>query len=155
MVGVKDHKQESLVGQAGEVEPVYDQYALSFFLFDPANKRSYFPQYPEHAAGRPGLEQQLEDLYLPIIQTTYRTPIGIDIHHKVLATTVGAEQRSLVLIRLKARLARGSHPSMLGCALEFRPPDRPASSAMTMPVAIFMIAASPIFGILLSSGGLR
>ena len=32
MVGVKDHRQESLIGQAGEVEPVYDHYAVSFFV---------------------------------------------------------------------------------------------------------------------------
>ena len=31
MVGVKDHHQESLVGQAGEIEPVYDNYTLQFF----------------------------------------------------------------------------------------------------------------------------
>ena len=35
MVGVKDHRQENLIGQAGEVEPVYDHYAVSFFLHDP------------------------------------------------------------------------------------------------------------------------
>src|SRR5271157_1863937 len=31
MVGVKDAPQECLIGQAGEIEPVYDEYALSFF----------------------------------------------------------------------------------------------------------------------------
>jgi hypothetical protein len=35
MVGVKDAGRETLVGQAGEVEPVYDQYAMCFFVFDP------------------------------------------------------------------------------------------------------------------------
>jgi hypothetical protein len=38
MLGVKDAEQESLVGQAGEIEPVYDEYTLSFFLFDPATR---------------------------------------------------------------------------------------------------------------------
>ncbi len=28
MVGVKDYRQESLVGQCGEIEPVYDKYCL-------------------------------------------------------------------------------------------------------------------------------
>jgi len=46
MIGVKDHKQESLAGQAGEIEPVYDKYALGLFLFDRANKVLHFPQFP-------------------------------------------------------------------------------------------------------------
>lgn len=44
MVGVKDHGQESLVGQAGEVEPVYDKYAVSFFVFEPDTRRLHLPQ---------------------------------------------------------------------------------------------------------------
>ncbi|NCA70798.1 MAG: hypothetical protein EOM91_11955, partial [Sphingobacteriia bacterium] len=46
MIGVKDHHQESLVGQAGEVEPVYDHYAVGFFLFDPLTRRLDLPQNP-------------------------------------------------------------------------------------------------------------
>ncbi|MGH3921754.1 MAG: hypothetical protein ACRDTT_02570, partial [Pseudonocardiaceae bacterium] len=44
MVGVKDHRQESLVGQAGEIEPVYDQYSVMFFLFEPDQKALHLPQ---------------------------------------------------------------------------------------------------------------
>jgi hypothetical protein len=33
MIGVKDTGDETLIGQAGEIEPVYEQYALSFFVF--------------------------------------------------------------------------------------------------------------------------
>ncbi len=50
MIGVKDHKQECLIGQAGEIEPVYDAYCLSFFLFDPASRSFSFPQFPDAAA---------------------------------------------------------------------------------------------------------
>src|SRR5688500_6464727 len=46
MVGVKDQRQESLVGQAGEIEPVYDKYALGFFLFDPDHRVLHLPQIP-------------------------------------------------------------------------------------------------------------
>jgi hypothetical protein len=47
MVGVKDRPQECLIGQAGEIEPVYDRYALGFFLFDPGLRRAYYPQYSD------------------------------------------------------------------------------------------------------------
>lgn len=57
MVGVKDHHQESLVGQTGEVEPVYDAYALSFFLFDPVSRTQYLPQL---AAYGTALRRQLQ-----------------------------------------------------------------------------------------------
>lgn len=99
MVGVKDAVQESLVGQAGEVEPVYDKYAVIFFLFDPATKQLHFPQRPT-----PGdrLDQKYEDGYIPAIITTYDSAAGVRIVEKVLATTVGPDQRSLVLMRFTA-----------------------------------------------------
>jgi hypothetical protein len=50
MIGVKDHHQESLIGQAGEIEPVYDRYALGFFLFDKSSRVLHLPQFPEAAA---------------------------------------------------------------------------------------------------------
>jgi hypothetical protein len=78
IVGVKDHHQESLVGQAGEVEPVYDEYAISFFLFDPTTRQLCFPQFAG-ADGNSSLKQELEDGYLPVVITTYRSPIGIEI----------------------------------------------------------------------------
>src|SRR5688572_18412499 len=60
MVGVKDHHQESLIGQAGEVEPVYDQYAVSFFLFDPTTRRAHFPQFAGSDGSATSLNQELE-----------------------------------------------------------------------------------------------
>jgi hypothetical protein len=102
MVGVKDAEEESLVGQAGEVEPVYDEYSVSFFLFDPATKQLYFPQNPApQPDGAPSLQQELEDGYLPVIVTRFRSPLGIDVAEKVLATTVGVDQKSAVLMRFK------------------------------------------------------
>ena len=38
MVGVRDRHQECLIGQSGEIEPVYDEYALSFFLSTPRKR---------------------------------------------------------------------------------------------------------------------
>ena len=102
MVGVKDHEQESLVGQAGEVEPVYDQYAVTFFVFDPVHKTCHFPQY----AGAPAssLRQEMDQGFLPVVVTTYDTPIGVSVRHRVLATTLGLRQRSIVLERFRVSL---------------------------------------------------
>lgn len=110
MVGVKDHHQESLIGQAGEIEPVYDQYALSFFLFDPATRELHFPQFPAFAGRVSPLEQHLENGYLPVVTTTYRSPMNIVLEQKVIATTVGPDQRSVLLARTNARLS-GSTPA--------------------------------------------
>ncbi|MBW4692876.1 MAG: hypothetical protein KME27_14060 [Lyngbya sp. HA4199-MV5] len=105
MVGVKDHHQESLVGQAGEIEPVYDNYAISFFLFDPQTRKLYHPQFPKASGNLSPLEQEMEDGYLPVVKTTFRSPIGIEVEEKAIATTIGVRQRSVVLARLKAQLA--------------------------------------------------
>jgi len=105
MVGVKDHREESLVGQAGEVEPVYDEYALTFFLFDPRERALHLPQFPRPLGGADSLKQELEDGYLPAVITTYRTPPGIDVVEKVFATVVGSRGKSVVLARLRARLS--------------------------------------------------
>jgi hypothetical protein len=104
MVGVKDHRQESLVGQAGEVEPVYDRYAVSFFLFDPTHRRLHYPQYVDAGVTPPSLVQQLFRGYLPIIQTTYRPRLPLRVEEQVIATTVGVDQRSVVLMRLQVHL---------------------------------------------------
>jgi len=104
MVGVKEAHQESLVGQAGEIEPVYDTYTLSFFVFDPATRMLHMPQYPEAVPGSKAVEQSLEDDYLPVILTRYRTPTGVNLTHKTLATTVGIDQRCVVLVRMAAQL---------------------------------------------------
>jgi len=107
MVGVKDHRQESLVGQAGEIEPVYDAYACGFFLFDPARRAVHVPQLPADDGGPSVLRQERDAGYLPVIVTRYRTPLGIELEQRVLATTVGVRQRSVVLDRLVARAAAG------------------------------------------------
>lgn len=103
MVGVKDHHQESLIGQAGEIEPVYDQYSLGFFLFDPSTRKLYLPQFAG-IDGASSLEQRLEDGYLPVVITKYQPQLGCEIEQKVIATTVGRDQRSVVLARFVGRL---------------------------------------------------
>jgi hypothetical protein len=100
MVGVKDHARESLVGQAGEIEPVYDRYALAFFVFDPGTGRLHLPQL---AAAGDALAQGLDDGYLPVVVTTYRPTPDLEVVQKTLATTVGLRQRSVVLNRLRVR----------------------------------------------------
>ncbi len=120
MVGVKDHLQESLIGQAGEIEPVYDQYALSFFLFDPSTKNLHFPQFPVFQGGIQPLTQHLEDGYLPVVITNYRPPMNITIEQKVIATTVGVDQKSVVLVRIVARLS-GSTPATAWLCVSVNP----------------------------------
>ena len=117
MVGVKDHRQESLVGQAGEIEPVYDAYVLSFFIFDPATHRVHLPQFSQPGAQ---LEQSLERNYLPVIITRYRSALGIEVGQKILATTLGLRQRSIIVARFKARLA-GAHSSNAWLCLSISP----------------------------------
>ncbi len=104
-MGVKDHRQEGLIGQAGEVEPVYDSYALSFFLFEPSTKAVHLPQFT-----RAGLllEQSLEGGYLPVIVTRYVSPLGLEVEQRVLATTLGVRQRSIVLVRFRVRSTTGA-----------------------------------------------
>ena len=120
MVGVKDHHQESLIGQAGEVEPVYDQYAVSFFLFDPTTRRAHFPQFAGSDGSATSLKQELEGRYLPVVITTYRLPREIEVEEKVLATTVGVDERSVVLARFKARLV-GLTPADLWFCVSISP----------------------------------
>jgi hypothetical protein len=55
MAGVKDARQESLAGQAGEIEPICERYAVTFFVTDGA--RLHLPQWLEPAAGSPALER--------------------------------------------------------------------------------------------------
>ena len=111
MVGVKDHHQECLVGQAGEVEPVYDKYMIGFFLFDPANRQFHFPQFPQRQSnGNSNLNQLLQDNYLPIILTSYSPDGQINVSQKVLATVAGKRGRSVVVVRFTANASSGSTP---------------------------------------------
>lgn len=97
MIGVKDHHQESLIGQAGEIEPVYDQYSLTFFLFDPETKQLYFPQFPSQGLSQPSLEQTLEQGYLPVLKTRYRISLNVEVEATVCATVAGQNNKSTVI----------------------------------------------------------
>jgi hypothetical protein len=106
MVGVKDRHQECLIGQAGEVEPIYDEYALSFFLFEPATRNVAFPQYPDFMRPVSPLRQGWESGYLPIHRTYWDSPLGYHVEQKVLATVVGHDQKDFALVRIRARADR-------------------------------------------------
>ncbi|MGH7516497.1 MAG: hypothetical protein ACREOC_03370 [Gemmatimonadales bacterium] len=105
LVGEPNQDLESLVGQAGEVEPVYDQYALNFLLFDPITREIYFPQQAGLDGRASSLSQTLVEDSLPMILTTYRSGTGITVREKVFATQLSAaDNRSFVLVRLRAEL---------------------------------------------------
>jgi hypothetical protein len=110
MIGVKDHHQESLIGQAGEIEPVYDRYALGFFLYDKANRQLYLPQYPSGTL-QPSLEQSMQEGYLPILKTLFRTTSGLEVVATTLATVFGANQKSVVVANYKVRVLGETNPS--------------------------------------------
>ena len=116
MIGVKNHHQESLIGQAGEIEPVYDHYAMSFFLFDPDSRTLHFPQFPEAEGERP-LEQSHEDGFLPIVQTVYRSPIHLEVSEEAHATVIGLQSRSVVVVHLEVHATEDSNPAWLCIAL--------------------------------------
>lgn len=97
MIGVKDHRQESLIGQAGEIEPVYDKYAVAFFLFDRQNKIICFPQYPVANSAQPSLEQVWEEGYLPSIKTIYHSPLKIEVEATAFASVTGIDKKSVVV----------------------------------------------------------
>ncbi len=107
MVGVKDARQESLVGQAGEIEPVYERYAVTCFVVE--GGRLHLPQWLDPGSGTPALTQHRQDGYLPVLFTIYRPAAGIEVEQRTLATTVGLRQRAMVLSRLVVR-ASGAGP---------------------------------------------
>jgi hypothetical protein len=111
MVGVKDYTQESLVGQCGEIEPVYDEYTIYFFLFDPASRRLYFPQDPSCGT----ISQSLLNNYLPILRTTWRSTIGVQIDQRINATVVGASQKSMVLCEFELKKDPGAPAALWFC----------------------------------------
>ena len=116
MVGVKDAHQESLIGQAGEIEPVYERYAVSFFLLDAAGL--HLPQLLERTSGIPALGQHRQDGYLPILTTEYRPPGGLLLSQRTFGTTVGLRQRSIVLNRLTVTApGAGTRSGRLGVAI--------------------------------------
>src|SRR3954467_14655429 len=116
MVGVKDAHQESLVGQAGEIEPVYERFALTFFVV--ADGDLHFPQYAENGAPAPTLEQDRQDGYIPVVITTYRPPLGVTVEQRTLSTVVGSQHHAAVLDRLVVRASgAGTRSGHLGVAV--------------------------------------
>ncbi|MFC7303534.1 hypothetical protein ACFQVC_04795 [Streptomyces monticola] len=118
MVGVKDHRQESLIGQAGEIEPVYDKYCLSFFLYDPVAGQLHLPQLP-HTDGRnsgPPVEQRMEAPHLPVVLTTFRAPNGVEFVQRTFATALGARQRDVTVTRLTVGTPTGEQREGWLCA---------------------------------------
>ena len=115
MIGVKDHHQESLIGQAGEIEPVYDKYALSFFLFNKQNNQLWFPQYTSAGLTQPSLEQNLVDGYLPSVKTLYRTPLGVEVEALALATVTGSDNKSVVVNLYTVRYTSSTPVDVLFC----------------------------------------
>ncbi|HWM56759.1 MAG TPA: hypothetical protein VNO83_02905 [Pseudonocardia sp.] len=113
MIGVKDAGLESLVGQAGEIAPVYEAYAVSGFLFEPSGRRVHLPQRPSPTHV---LSQRMQGGYLPVVETTYRAGNAV-LEQKALATTVGIRQRSIVLHRLRVRADGGPAQGWLCLAL--------------------------------------
>ncbi|HYF90090.1 hypothetical protein [Azospirillum sp.] len=108
IVGVKDRRQECLIGQSGEVEPVYDEYSLGFFLFDPATRQADYPQYPDFTRNPAALTQGWERGYLPCLITSWDSVLGYRVEQKVLATTAGPEQKDAVLVRFRVQASRPS-----------------------------------------------
>ena len=117
MVGVKDIGQKNLVGQAGEIEPVYEAYAVAAFVFEPAAGRLHLPQRVEADEPPAALTQQMDAGYLPVVITSYTTDTGITLTQKALATTVGARQRAIVLDRLSVSSPAQPSQGWLCCAI--------------------------------------
>jgi hypothetical protein len=119
MVGVKDAHQESVVGQAGEVEPVYERYAMTFFLI--ADGKLHFPHFAEAAeasAPTPTLAQKRQDGYLPVVSTVYRPPLGVSVEQRTLSTVVGVQNHVAVLNRLLVQsVGAGTKVGQLGVAI--------------------------------------
>lgn len=117
MIGVKDHVQESLVGQAGEIEPVYEAYAVFGFIFEPDGRRVHLPQLAEPNRPLPAVTQRMDGGYLPVVLSTYRTDSGIVLDQKALSTTVGNRQRDVVLHRLSVSADGGPRRGWLCLAV--------------------------------------
>jgi hypothetical protein len=116
MVGVKDAHQESLIGQAGEIEPVYERYAVTFFVVEDGHV--HLPHWLESGSVAQPLSQHRQDGFLPVLHTVYRSPEGVEVEQRTLATTVGLRQRAMVLNRLVVRPTRvGTQRGQLGVAV--------------------------------------
>lgn len=117
MVGVKDHVQESLVGQVGEIEPVYEAYAVFGFVFEPDGRRLHLPHLAEPDRPVPAVTQRMDSGYLPVVLSTYRTDTGIVLDQKAISTTVGVRQRDVVLNRMSVTADGGPRRGWLCLAI--------------------------------------
>lgn len=117
MVGVKDVGQNSLVGQAGEIEPVYEAYAVAAFVFEPDTKRLHLPQLVEADEPPAALTQNLDQGYLPVVITTYATSTGIVLTQKAFGTRIGPRQRAIVVDRLSVTATSAARSGWLCCAV--------------------------------------
>lgn len=120
MIGVKDQHQESLIGQAGEIEPVYDKYALGFFLFDKLSGRLHFPQFPADPGGA-SLDQFMEEGYLPMVKTRYRPFDGLEIEATAFASVFGSDQKSVVVADYRVRCTGAASPAKLCFCMALMP----------------------------------
>ncbi|MBC9713594.1 hypothetical protein H9Y04_13540 [Streptomyces sp. TRM66268-LWL] len=112
MVGVKDHRQESLIGQAGEVEPVYDKYVLTFFLYDPVSGLTHLPQLADGAA----VEQRMPRPHVPTVVSTYRAGHDVTLTERIFAAPVGPRQRAVTVVQASARSGDGAPKEGWLCA---------------------------------------
>ncbi|HMA46321.1 MAG TPA: hypothetical protein VKP11_03825, partial [Frankiaceae bacterium] len=103
MVGVKDHRHKTLIGQAGEVEPGDGRYSLAFFLFEPARRVLHLPQLGDPSVPEPELRQDMLAGFLPVLVTTYRTSADLTVEQRTLGVPVGPRRREIVLNRLTVR----------------------------------------------------
>jgi|GEM_PF-1096290 len=120
MIGVKDHHQESLIGQAGEIEPVYDRYSLAFFLYDKTNRTLHLPQFPTAGASS-SVDQSMEQGYLPTVKTLYRPFAGIEVEATALATVFGSDRKSVVVADYRVRYSGNSAPAGFSLCLALLP----------------------------------
>lgn len=117
LIGEPNQDLESLVGQAGEIEPVYDQYTLSFFVFDADAGTVHLPQLAG-TDGRPStLQQCLLDGWLPAVETTYDTGTGIRVRQLAFGTPIArTDPRGFVLVRLSMTSTRPGPANVWLCA---------------------------------------
>jgi len=117
LIGEPNQNLESLVGQAGEIEPIYDQYTLSFFIFDNRTRAVHLPQLAA-IDGRPSkLNQKLLDGWLPAVETTYDTGTGIHVRQLAFGTPIArTDLRGFVLVRLVASSSRPTNADVWLCA---------------------------------------
>ena len=120
MIGVKDRRQESLIGQAGEIEPVYDKYSLVFFLYDKTKRELHFPHFPVKGSIS-SLDQSMEDGYLPTVKTLFHSAAGLEVEATALATVVGNDRKSVVVADYRVSFKQDTPPENFSLCLALMP----------------------------------